>query len=133
MTVYEACIALGIWHIAKPRAEVWYLASRGSPASVDDLRLIAKNSFTQLALKHHPDHGGSTDEYINIREAYDLLKSAEAKDFIIALDDERKHTAQYFTPGAAECKNCRKWSAIISGCLTSICTGFESLRAANAH
>jgi hypothetical protein len=100
---------------------------------VDDLISIVKDKFHDLAMKHHPDRGGNSDEYIRVREAYELIKSSIANHFISALEDEKKANTKYFTPGSNECKNCRKWSSVISGCLTSICTGLEPLNTAHAY
>jgi DnaJ-class molecular chaperone len=31
-------------------------------------------SYRELASRHHPDRGGDTDTFINIRRAYELLR-----------------------------------------------------------
>ncbi|WMM23943.1 J domain-containing protein [Tissierella sp. MB52-C2] len=42
-------------------------------ASVDDI----KKKFRELAKKHHPDHGGSSEKMIEVLDAYNRLINKE--------------------------------------------------------
>ena len=33
-----------------------------------------KKAYNKLALTHHPDKGGDPDKFIDLREAYDILR-----------------------------------------------------------
>jgi DnaJ-class molecular chaperone len=126
MNLYEACINLDLWHVAKARAEVWAISkSGGSDASLDSLKLIAKDKFRELALIHHPDKGGTNSDYIEIQESYDMVKKASTKDFIRALEVEIESSIVQYKPGSPECRECSRWSSIFQACITSTCTGFR--------
>ncbi len=38
-----------------------------------------KSAYRKLAMKHHPDKGGSSEDFIILKEAYDLLVSQGTK------------------------------------------------------
>jgi hypothetical protein len=125
MNLYEACKALGIWHVAKARAEVWSMSSVNEDSLVD-LKGHAKSAFKRLAFDYHPDKGGDQDKYLEIQEAFDDIKAATCQAFIDALDIEKKETAEYYDPGSDRCWECTKWSSMVHSCLTIHCTGYEA-------
>jgi DnaJ-class molecular chaperone len=94
---------------------------------LDELKAKAKDNFKALAMKHHPDKGGSHEAYVNIQQAYETVKTATTAGFVDALKFETK----YYTSGAAECATCSKWSDVVRACVTASCTGFKE-RGANA-
>jgi hypothetical protein len=81
-------------------------------------------------MKHHPDKGGSHEEYVNIQRAYETIKTATVAGFIEALELERQVLTKHYKPGAAECANCSKWSDVVKACATASCSGFKE-RGAN--
>jgi DnaJ-class molecular chaperone len=126
MNLYSACIRLAVWNVAKARAEVWSISDRdGNEKSLSELRDFAKRSFKKLAMDHHPDRGGDRDNFEEIQEAIDLVKVAEAKDFIDALEDEKKSSVVYFDPGSENCKSCSRWGDVLGMCITVTCSGFQ--------
>ena len=125
MNLYEACKILGIWHVAKARAEVWSISSANED-SLEDLKNLAKTAFKRLAMEHHPDKGGDQNNYLEIQEAFNLIKEVTAQAVIDALDIEKKETAEYYNPGIDKCWGCTKWSSMVHACLTIQCTGFEA-------
>ena len=125
MNLYEACKNLGIWHIAKARAEVWSI-SNVNEKSLEDLKNWAKTSFKRLAMEHHPDKGDDQNKYLDIQEAFNIIKEATGQAIINALDVEKKEIAEYYKPGTKKCWECTKWSSVICTCLTMRCTGFEA-------
>ena len=38
-----------------------------------------KQSYRQLAMKHHPDHGGLSEKFLELKEAYDVLSDANKR------------------------------------------------------
>ena len=42
-----------------------------------DLQEITR-SYRQLASRHHPDKGGDEEMFVNIRQAYELLRQQQA-------------------------------------------------------
>lgn len=125
MNLQYACKTLGIWDVVKARAEIWSMVDKPSATSIADLKESAKVAFKRLAIGCHPDTGGDHNIYLKVKEAFDIVKAAEAKDFIDALYFKE---TQYFNPGDDECKRCNKWSDIASTCITRDCTGYEQLR-----
>jgi hypothetical protein len=129
MNLYEACINLGIWHIAKARAEIWSLSeTRGSSASLDDLKGQIKTQCKKLAMVFHPDVGGNHGDMAKIQESHNLVKKATTHDFINALDIAKEVEIVLYEPGSLNCKQCRKWSDMLNICSTENCTGFNQLR-----
>jgi hypothetical protein len=88
MTLYQACNVLNIWPVAKIWAEVWFSSSYVDEKLVDNVVSVAKASFKQLAMIHHPDKGGESDNYVNIQNAYNVIKSATVNSFIDSLKEE---------------------------------------------
>jgi len=127
MNLYEACKILSIWPIAKARAEVWSM-SHINDSSLIDLKDRAKTAFRRLALKYHPDKGGNQSKYLEIQEAFNLIKGSTGQSIIEALNIEKNVIAKYCEPGAEECWECVKWSSMIHSCLTIQCTGLEVLK-----
>jgi hypothetical protein len=121
-------VALDIWHVAKARAEIWRLVKSVDTKSLDDVKAIAKGKFREMAMVHHPDHGGDHNAYIKIQAAYDIIDAATIHSFISALDTERELQTSYHKPGSPECVSCGKWSSVIGGCMTTTCTGYVSQR-----
>jgi DnaJ-class molecular chaperone len=123
-----------MWRVVKARAQVWAISKQGgSDASLESLRLIAKQKFRELVMIHHPDKGGTNSDYIEIQEAYNIIKSAERKDFIRALDIEAESNIIQHKPGSSECKQCSRWSSIFQACITSTCTGFRKHAISNKY
>jgi len=126
MNLFSACIRLGIWNITKARAEVWSMSNLNTDNKLlSELLDIAKKSFKKLAMDHHPDRGGDNKNFIEIQEAYDIIKNATVGDFINSLDDEKKSSIKYFDPGSDNCKACNRWSNVIDMCITVTCSGFD--------
>ena len=126
MTLYEACVILGVWHIARARAEVWKLIKSVENKALEDMKTIIKSRFKAMANLYHPDHGGEHDKYIEIQKAHDIVDTASVQDFINALDSEIKLYIAYYKPGSNECLSCDKWSNVISACITTTCTGYKN-------
>jgi curved DNA-binding protein CbpA len=72
----------------------------------DDLSLeLLKKQYRKMALKHHPDKNGntedSTEKFKKINEAYNYLKreikELKPEDFISELDDDSNEQYMYFT------------------------------------
>lgn len=57
-----------------PAAQRDALACLGLPAGADELAI--KQRYRDLAAQHHPDRGGSAEQFIAIREAYEILSKA---------------------------------------------------------
>lgn len=55
-----------------------YYAILGVPKTATQEEL--KKSHRKLALKHHPDKGGDSEQFKEINEAYDVLKDAEKRE-----------------------------------------------------
>ena len=127
MTLYEACMVLGIWHVAKARAEIWRLVKSIDTKSLDDVKTIAKGKFRELAMLHHPDHGGDHGAYVKIQAAYDLVNAATTNAFVNALDVERELQITRHKPGSPECVSCGKWSSVTGACMTTTCSGYENV------
>lgn len=127
MNIYYACVILNIWSTVKARAEIWNITKSYHDELLNDLKVIAKKSFLDLCMIHHPDKGGEHENYLIIKEAFDLIKNAKHKDFIEALNEEREFNTYYFNPGSSKCNNCRKWSNIVNSCITITCSGFDEL------
>jgi len=124
MNLYDACAILDLWYAIKARAQMWSI-SNCRPTSLDEVRILVKNRFKELALQHHPDKGGDNSKYLEIQEAYELIKSASVPDFIHALSIEAANNIKYYTPGSQDCANCSKWSDVVCVCVTTTCTGFK--------
>jgi len=125
MNLYRACKILGVWSIAKARAEVWSI-SNINEESLINLKDCAKTAFKKLAMEHHPDKGGDHDKYIEIQDAFMTIKTATGRAIIDALDIEKTETSVYYRPGDEKCAGCTKWSDVVCSCLTIQCTGFEA-------
>lgn len=130
MNLYNACIRLGIWSMAKARAEVWSMSNNRTvhEESLSELRDLSRRSYRKLAMDHHPDRGGDRDNFIEIQSASELVKDATVRDFVDALDDEQRSSMVYFDPGSEACKKCSRWSDVISSCITATCSGFKEPR-----
>lgn len=130
MNLYSACIRLGIWPVVKASAEVWFAAGENSQDSFNDLfndlKNIAKKSYHDLSMNHHPDKGGDHDNYLEIQRAFNLVKNADANAFVGALSEEKQSKVKYYEPGSEECKSCGRWSEIVGMCITVTCSGYQS-------
>jgi len=126
LNLYEACAVLDFWHVAKARAEVWRLVKSIEITSLDDVKALAKIRFKELAMEYHPDHGGDHDHYLKIQEAHNTIDRATIHDFIFALDFERQLQTVYYKPGSRDCGSCKKWSNVVSACMTTRCTGYDN-------
>lgn len=125
MNVYSACIRLGVWNIAKARASVWSLSNNNDHTeSLSDMKETIKKCYKKLALNHHPDVGGDKYNFLEIQEAYDTIKKANCRDFVSAIDDEKKSLTKYYDPGSEQCSKCNRWSDITLSCITVTCSGF---------
>ena len=125
MTLYEACVILGVWPMAKAHAQVWSMSSGDHSSMLDEFKAKVKDKFRELALKHHPDKGGNNDEYVKIQFAHELVKASTVASLIWALESEKQASTKYYDPGSSECGNCSKWSDLVHACSTSSCTGFS--------
>ena len=125
MNLYDACIVLDLWHVVKARAQVWSISTSNHATALNEIGDKAKNRFRELALQYHPDKGGDGNKYLEIQEAYDLIKSATVSGIIDTLKIEASTNIEHFTPGNIECENCSKWSSLIKVCATHTCTGFK--------
>lgn len=125
MTIYEACVVLNIWPIVKVWAEVWSVSKDINKESLNNIKILAKDKFKQLAMIHHPDHGGDSNEYIKIKTSIDIIKNSTINDFISALDIEIENNKIYYKVGSIECNQCTKWSNIFNSCITTMCSGFK--------
>src|SRR3989337_3861423 len=47
----------------------------GKSASADEI----KKAFRRLAVEHHPDRGGSEDQFKEVNEAYEVLKDSDKR------------------------------------------------------
>lgn len=128
MNIYEACIRLGIWSVVKARAQVWSISGSCREESLQDLKDTAKKTFKTLCMIHHPDKGGEHDYYLDIQTAHDIIKDAKSRNFLDALEDEKKSQISYYEPGSDQCFRCRKWSNLIRACFAITCSGFEEPR-----
>lgn len=129
MNLYSACIRLGIWNTAKVRAEVWSMSDQPDhKESLSNLQDLARKSYKKLAMDHHPDMGGNRDNFIEIKDASELVQNANESDFVNALGDEQRSLITYFDPGSESCKNCVRWSDIVKSCITVTCSGFKEPR-----
>lgn len=126
MNLYEACIALGIWDVVRARAQVWSMVDQVAQESVDELQALAKSKFNDLALVHHPDKSGDSQEFMKLRAAAELIKMSSVQQFVDALEEEKRQNLQYFDPGSEECKSCTKWT-LLQTCSTGSCSGFKLL------
>jgi len=136
MDLFVACIRLDVWEVAKTRATVWSMSQHPSVEALTELKEFAKRSFHKLAMSHHPDKGGDQQVFVEIQQAYELIESATADNFVHALRIEKSSTATYCQPGAEQCRSCRKWSDVVQSCITVTCSGYEEPRKprfANLH
>lgn len=126
MTLYSACIRLGIWSVVKARAGVWSMSGhKDHENSMSEVKDMAKRAFKKLAMDHHPDRGGDRDNFLEIQEAAEIVKSSKLNDFLNALDDEERSSVVYFEPGSENCKSCTRWSDVVGMCITVTCSGFQ--------
>lgn len=125
MNIYSACIRLNIWNVVKARAEVWAITKPCNNESLDELKLIAKKAFRTLCMEYHPDKGGSNQNFLDIQMAFDLIKDATYNNFINALNEEKQSKIIFMSPGSEKCGSCRKWSNLVSACITVTCSGFD--------
>jgi hypothetical protein len=53
----------------------WNSSSRILGIKPDDAlnREVVKKAYRKMAMKHHPDHGGSAEQFNKIKQAYDHL------------------------------------------------------------
>lgn len=128
MNLYNACIRLDVWSAVKARAEVWSMCDSVGVVELDTLHGIIKKAYHNLALKNHPDHGGDPNNYIEIKQAYELTQKSTINDFLHSLLEEEESSAIYFTPGDDMCKKCRRWNDMLNICIVTTCAGFDPVK-----
>lgn len=77
------------WLIGEPKIEeqqtvemvkeiaAWKVAAKTLGISQNDAlnQDVVKKAFRKMAMKHHPDHGGSAEQFNKIKQAYDYLNA----------------------------------------------------------
>lgn len=123
MDLYQACRELQIWTVARAYAEVW---RDTSSHDYNKIKELAKKSFKKLACKFHPDMPGADHSvFLKVKDALDVVNNSTINQLFDALDEERKDSIKYFTPGSSECKTCIRWNNLLNNCIFMACRGFE--------
>jgi hypothetical protein len=126
MMLQDACQLLGIYDIALQYASVWSMTGCDS-APLDKLLSIAKTNFKQLALKYHPDTGGTSEKFQELNDANIIINCSKISDFILLLRTAEKK----YTPGDINCKTCAKWNNLAHICMTVECSGYKQMPGTN--
>ncbi|EEH60862.1 uncharacterized protein MICPUCDRAFT_12442, partial [Micromonas pusilla CCMP1545] len=63
-----------------------YYRILGVDRGADDRTL--KKAYRNLALKHHPDKGGSQEKFAEISQAYDVLSDSQKREIYDAYGEE---------------------------------------------